>query len=150
MLIGAVNAATGERRVFDRNSGICLIDVATASGAVPGVWPPVLFQGDHYMDGGFYSTENADFAVGFDRVLILALRAGNPPLSVTSLDSAVEELHSRGSMVEVIHPDKATESALAAAGSLLNPKVREPAASAGRSQGQRIATESLRAFWNQA
>lgn len=148
MLIGAVNAETGERRVFDKESGVNLIDAVTASGAVAGIWPPVLIDGHPYMDGGFYSTENADLAAGCGRVLILALRAGVPPLSLVSLDSALEKLRSRGAMVEVIHPDSASESAFAAAGGLLNPAVREPAATAGRFQGQRIAMERIKAFWN--
>ena len=148
VLISAVNAETGERRVFDKNSGVDLIDAVVASGAVAGVWPPVLIDGQPYMDGGFYATENADIAVGLDRVLILALRAGNPPMSVVLLESALDTLRGNGATVEVVHPDSATESVIAAAGSLLNPTVRVPAAKAGRAQGRRIATKHLLAFWN--
>lgn len=36
----AVNAATGETRIFDRTSGVGLVDAVTASCAIPGVWPP--------------------------------------------------------------------------------------------------------------
>lgn len=42
------------------------------------------------MDGGCYSIDNADLAVGFDRVLILTLKAGVPPSCVVSLEVAVE------------------------------------------------------------
>jgi NTE family protein len=146
VLICAVNAETGERRVFDKNSGVDLLDAVMASGAVAGIWPPVLIAGQPYMDGGFYSTESADLAAGFERVLVLALRAARPPLSVVSLEAAVEKLRSSGARVEVVHPDKATESAIAFAGGILNPAVRAPAVKAGREQGRRLATE-LRAFW---
>jgi NTE family protein len=41
--IVAVESETGERRVFDRTTGIELIDAVMASGAVAGIWPPVPF-----------------------------------------------------------------------------------------------------------
>ncbi|MDR3702194.1 MAG: patatin-like phospholipase family protein [Candidatus Sulfopaludibacter sp.] len=140
LLIATVEAEAGERRVFDRASGIDLIDAVTASGAVAGIWPAVEFAGRHYFDGGFYSTDNADLAIGSERVLIAALRAGSPPLAVRSLGDAVERLRSSGARVEVVHPDEATEAAYAAVGgNLLDPAVCEPAALAGRAQGERIA-----------
>jgi hypothetical protein len=37
-------------------------------------WPPTLFQGEHYVDGGFYSSNNADLATRFDPVMVLALK----------------------------------------------------------------------------
>jgi hypothetical protein len=46
------------------------------------------FQGEHYFDGGYYSTDNADLAIGFDRVMILALKRPPevPSMSVVSID----------------------------------------------------------------
>ena len=129
LLIVAVNAETGERRAFDRTSGIDLVDAVLASSAFVG-WPPALFQGHHYIDGGFNSTDNADLAVGFDRVLILALRSAVPPLCVVSLDAAVETLRGGGARVEVIHPDEDTLAAFASVG--MNPAVCGPVARAGR------------------
>lgn len=148
LLIATVNAELGERHVFDRASGIDLIEAVTASGAVAGIRPPVAFRGNHYMDGGFYSTDNADLAVASDRVLIAALRAGIPPLSLVSLDAAVETLRGAGARVEVIHPDEATESAFASTGgNLLDPMVCQPAARAGRAQGRREAAERVASLW---
>jgi predicted acylesterase/phospholipase RssA len=40
MLLVAADAETGQTRVFDRQSGVDLIDAVAASCAVPGVWPP--------------------------------------------------------------------------------------------------------------
>lgn len=148
ILIVAVEAETGERRAFDRNSGIDLIDAVAASGAVVGISPAVIFRDRHYFDGGFYSTDNADLALGFDRVLVAALRAGVPPLSAVPLETAVRKLRAGGARVEVIHPDEATESAFAAVGrNLLDPAVRGPAARAGREQGRRIAKERMASWW---
>jgi NTE family protein len=52
VLIVTFNADTGERRAFGRDSGIHLVDAVVASTASFGA-PSVLFQGEHYIDGGF-------------------------------------------------------------------------------------------------
>jgi NTE family protein len=148
VLIATVEAESGERHVFDRASGIDLVDAVMASSAVAGMWPAVPFRGRHYIDGGFYSTDNADLAVGSGRVLIAALRSGVPPLSAVSLDAAVETLRKSGARVVVVHPDDATESAFASVnGNLLDPAVCEPAAHAGREQGRRLAREQVGTMW---
>jgi NTE family protein len=54
LLVVAVDAESGERRVFDRTSGVQLVDAVAASCALPGVWPPVTIDGRRYMDGGMY------------------------------------------------------------------------------------------------
>jgi NTE family protein len=146
VLIAAVNAETGERRAFDRNSGIDLVDAVIATTAFFG-WPPTLFEGHHYIDGGFYSTDNADLATGVDRVLILALRSAGPSMSLVSLDPAVESLRAGGAHVKVIHPDEDTLATLASLGGLMNPAASAPAARTGRLQGQRLASEPIASFW---
>ena len=148
VLIATVNANTGERRAFDRDSGMDLVDAVIATTASLGA-PPILFQGEHYIDGGFYSTDNADLATGFDRVMVLALK--RPPeipyMSVFSLDETTKILRENGALVEVIQPDETTLAALAAAGGVLNPAISAPAAKAGRSQGGRIVNERISSFW---
>ena len=140
----AVDVESGARMVFDAASGVDFADAVAASCAVPGVWPPVTIGGRRYMDGGAYSTDNADLAAGCDRVLIFALRARSPRLAVVSLESAVEALRASGAEVDVVHPDAATEAVLASVGgNLLDPSVREGAARAGREQGRRIAASGL-------
>jgi NTE family protein len=142
LLAVAVDVRTGERRVFDRTSGIDFVDAVTASGAVPGIVTPVTYNGHGYMDGGFYSTANADLALGCESVLILTLRARVPPLSVTPLEAAVEKLRASHARVQVVLPDEATEAAFASVGgNLLNPLVSEPGARAGREQGRRVVKE---------
>ena len=140
LLIVAVDVETGERCVFDRSSRVDLVDAVAASGAVPGIWPPVAIHDRRFMDGGVYSIDNADLAVGCDHVLIITLPARVPPLCVASLDRAVDLLKRGGARVDVIHPDEASQAAFAAVGgNLLDPSVREPAARAGRDQGRRLA-----------
>jgi NTE family protein len=142
LVIVAVNAETGERRAFDRNTGVELVDAVMATTAFWG-WPPAFFEGDHYIDGGFYSSDNADLASGFDRVLIFALRPPAPSLCVASLDEAVEGLRAGGARVQVVHPDEDCLEAFASAGGPMNPAVRAPAAKAGRVQGQRLSKGGL-------
>ncbi len=146
VVIAVVNAETGERCVFDRNSGIDLVDAVIASTAFLG-WPPALFRGHHYIDGGFYSSDNADLAAGFDRVMVVALQAGPafPSMSLVSLDTAVSALRRGGAQVDIIHPDEEAADALSSGG-LMNPAISAPAAAAGRSQGRRIA-EATSSFW---
>ena len=52
LTITAVDAATGEFRTFDRDSGVPLLQAGAASGAVPGVYPPGTIDGRRYGDGG--------------------------------------------------------------------------------------------------
>ena len=101
----AVDADTGARTVFDRRSDVAFADAVTASCAVAGLWPATAINGRRYIDGGFYSIDNADLAAGAERVLILTLPARVPPLCIVSLDAAVDILRQHESRVEVVHPD---------------------------------------------
>ncbi|WP_248964077.1 patatin-like phospholipase family protein [Sphaerisporangium perillae] len=137
LAVVAVDTATGEHRVFDRDSGVDLVDAVAASCAVPGVWPPVTIGAARYTDGGVRSATNADLAAGADRVLILA------PMEDPQLGGVVASLGGE-SRVTVVAPD---EASLAAMGpDPLDPAVRTPAAEAGRAQG-RALTERFLAFW---
>jgi len=146
VLITAVNAETGERCAFDRDSGIDLVDAVMATTASFGS-PPMLFDGHHYIDGGYYSGDNADLAIGFECVLILSLRPPPNAMRLVPLDPAVEALRAAGAQVEVIHPDEDTLAALVSTGGLMNPASGRPAAIAGRLQGQRSANERIASFW---
>jgi NTE family protein len=128
--IVAADAASGEREVFEAASGVDIIDAVAASSAVPGVWPPVTIGKSRYVDGGIYSSCNADLAAGFDRVLVLA------PMADGELAGQVE-LVSRTGRVEVVVPDEESRAAFGA--DPLDPAVRSPAARAGFAQGQRSA-----------
>lgn len=146
VLIAALNAETGERRAFDQHSGLALVDAIIATTASFGS-PLTFFEGHHYFDGGYHSGDNADLAIGFDRVLILSLRAPPQALRLVTLESAVETLRAAGAQVEVIHPDEETLAAMVATGGQMNPASGRPAVIAGRQQGQRSANESLLSFW---
>jgi NTE family protein len=131
----AVNAETGEPRVFDRHSGVGLVAAVAASCAVPGIWPPVSIDGHRYVDGGVRSSDNADLATGFARVVVLAPMGFNSPLpSARPLTAAVDQLRRDGSRVAVLIPDPASVAAMGT--NPLDPATRVPATHAGRAQGR--------------
>jgi NTE family protein len=135
--VTAVDTATGERVVFDRNSGVDLVDAVAASCAVPGVWPPVTIGGRRYMDGGAGSIANADLAEGVDRVLVVAPLPGleRNPLGATLADE-VTTLE-RAARVLVVTADE--ESAAAFGANVLDPATRAPSARAGVRQAADVA-----------
>ncbi len=136
LLVTAVNAQTGELRVFDRHSAVDLVDAVAASCAVPGIWPTVEIDGQHYTDGGVRTISNSDLAAGADPVLILApLAEANAAVAFPAQELAALE----PSRVRVVYAD---EASLAAFGSNpLDPATAAASARAGREQGRRVAFE---------
>jgi NTE family protein len=131
----AVDAETGELRVFDRDSDVRLVDAVAASCAVPGIWPSVTIGGRRYMDGGVRSSDNADLAAGCSRITVISPLGYDAPIpSPMSLRAAVTQLRGGGAEVTVIVPDAASVAAVGA--NPLDPASRTPAAQAGRAQGQ--------------
>jgi NTE family protein len=146
MLIVAVDAHTGEPVVFDRHSGVDLVDAVTASCAGPGL--PAHSIGDNrYIDGGYRSNENADLAAGYGRVLVLSPLGGRSRAPVDwgiHLAAQADELRARGSRVETIFPDSSSRDAFG--DNLMDPSTRPPAARAGYHQGRALAGQ-LTGFW---
>jgi NTE family protein len=136
--IVAVDAETGAPRVFDRDSGVSLVDAVTASCAVPGVWPPATIDGRRYIDGGIRSAENADYATGASRVTILAPMGLESPFPVEkSLTDIITDLRTAGAQVATVGPDQASTAAMGA--NPLDPSTRAPSAAAGRAQGRALS-----------
>ncbi|MFC4782934.1 patatin-like phospholipase family protein [Nocardioides sp. MAHUQ-72] len=127
LLVTAVDALNGRRRVFDGSTGVSLLDAVTASCAVPGVYPPVLIDGRLYVDGGVHSTANADLARGCDRVVALAPM----PHGYGLLRSPAEELE--GVLSTVLAPDVLARKVVGH--NILDPAARIASARAGRTQG---------------
>ena len=146
MLIVAVDAHTGEPVVFDRHSGVDLVDAVTASCAGPGV-PPHSIGDSRYIDGGYRSNENADLAAGYGRVLVLSPLGGRSRAPLDwgiHLAAQADELRARGSRVETIVPDSNSRDAFGS--NLMDPSTRPPAARAGYNQGRALAGQ-LTEFW---
>ncbi|AEW99505.1 patatin-like phospholipase family protein [Streptantibioticus cattleyicolor] len=137
LLIVAVDAETGEPRVFDRDSGVDLVDAVTASCAVPGIWPAATVRGRRYTDGGVLTIDNAELALGRGArrvVAVLPMDPENLPRPSGTFADVVGKLRAEGAEVAVFTPD---EASLAAMGTnALDPATRAPAAEAGRAQGR--------------
>jgi NTE family protein len=144
VLITAVNAQTGEPVVFDRHSGVDLVDAVAASTSSG---PPYGIGGNRYIDGGYRRNENADLAAGYRRVLVLSPfggRSRHPLEWGMHLAAQAGELRARGSNVEMIFPDGNSLSAFGA--SMMDLSTRPPAARAGYGQGRALAGQ-LTEFW---
>jgi NTE family protein len=140
LTVTAVDAATGEFRTFDRDSGVPLVPAVAASCAVPGVYPPVTIDGRRYVDGGMRSAANADLAAGYERVVVLApITRGVGPMA--SVDAQVSGMVAR---VAVVSPDEAGRRAIGR--NVLDPAARRPSAEAGRAQAASVA-ERVAAAW---
>jgi NTE family protein len=145
VLITAVDARTGEPVVFDRNSGVDLVD-AVAASCSSGL--PYRIGANLYIDGGFRSNaENADLAAGYGRVLVMSPFGGRSlhPLEWgTHLATQVDALRVGGSRVETIFPDSNSEHMFGA--NAMDLSLRPAAARAGYHQSSALA-EQLTEFW---
>jgi NTE family protein len=147
ILITAVDAHTGDPVVFDRHSGVDLVDAVAASTANGFGVPPYGIGGNRYIDGGYRRNENADLAAGYGRVLVLSPfggRSRHPPEWGMHLAAQVGELRARGSNVETIFPDDNSLNAFGA--NMMDLSTRPPAARAGYGQGRALAGP-LTEFW---
>jgi NTE family protein len=143
LLITAVDAETGEARVFDRDSGVSLTDAVAASCAVPLVWPPMTIKGRRYIDGGVRSITNADLATGCDRVVVVApvtvalRRSGRIASQLSALGPGVRWI--------VVSPDAQARKAIGR--NVLDPAQRAASARAGRRQAGSVAS-AVGAVWS--
>jgi NTE family protein len=142
LLIPAVDAVTGETVVFNRESGVDLVDAVAASCAVPGVWPPVTIGERRFIDGGVRSGTNADLAAGADRILVVEPAPADVPQPLGNLDDEIEAL--RPGEAYVIWADQASVDAFGT--NPLSPATRGPAARAGRAVG-RAQAKAVAEFW---
>lgn len=134
----AIDAATGELRIFDRPSGVSLVDAVAASCAIPVVWPPVTIDGRRYIDGGIRSCINADLARDHDRILVIEPFKGPEMRDVAPHDPA---------RMLFIGLDAA--SAAAIGNNPLDPDVRPACARAGHAQAA-SAADAIRRFLDAA
>ena len=147
ILVTAVDALTGEPVVFDRHSGVDLVDAVAASTSNGFGVGPYSIGDSRYLDGGYRRNENADLAAGYSRVLVLSPLGGRtltPPGWGQQLQVQVDELRAAGSRVETVVPD--ADSLEAFGDNLMDPTRRPLAARAGYDQGRALARQ-LTEFW---
>jgi NTE family protein len=133
--VTAIDADTGGLTVFDHTCGYPLVDVVSASGAVPGISPAVSLGGRTWIDGGMVSAANARIADGFAKVLVLApMPKGHG--GIPSAQQDVEAMRA-SAKVELITPDKQSVDAIGP--NPYDPARRGPVAAAGHAQGRQAA-----------
>ena len=145
VLITAVDAHTGEPVVFDRHSGIDLVDAVAASTSA---MTPYRIGENRYINGGYRRSENADLAAGYGRVLVLSPFGGRSRMPLEwgmDLATQVDELRAGGSRVETVFPDGGAGDVFDA--NALDPSTRLQAARGGYDQGRALA-ELLATFWH--
>ncbi|OIN78981.1 patatin-like phospholipase family protein [Mycobacterium malmoense] len=131
----AIDVATGELVVFDRESGVELVDAVAASCAVPGAWPPVTIAGRRYMDGGVASSVNLAVAGDCDEAVVLVPSGVDAPSPFG--DGPAAEIAAFAGKAFAVFAD---EDSLTAFGpNPLDPRCRVASAMAGRDQGRREA-----------
>lgn len=132
---GVAGIAWETLAVFDRTSGVDLVDAVAASCAVPLVTPPVTIGHQRYIDGGMWSSTNAGAARGADDVVVIAPM----PRSATEAGSIRAQLAATGATrTAVITPDRAARAAMGP-----NPTDPGRRADAARA-GERQAVEAVR------
>ena len=144
LLITAVDARTGEPVVFDRHSGVDLVDAVAASTSA---MTPYRIGERRYINGGYRRSENADLAAGCGRVLVLSPFGGRTRMPLEwgmDLATQVGELRAGGSRVETVFPDGRAGDVFDA--NALDPSTRPQAARGGYDQGRGLA-DLLAALW---
>jgi NTE family protein len=144
----AVDTADGVFKLWTQDDGVGVVQAVASSCSVPGVFPPITIAGRRYMDGGVRSSANADHAKGYDRVVVVSVRAGEtgPTADVARarLERECKTLTDAGARVEVITPDPASITAFG--GDMMSNHRRAAAAKTGYAQGQ-AGAKGLMAFW---
>ena len=149
--VTAVDAESGEFRVWTREDSVDVRHAVASSCAVPGLFPCVTINGRRYQDGGVRSGTSADLADGCDNVLIIApIGAGDTsidPLLGRMTKAEAEALGAAGSSVELLFPDEAT---LAVFGiNRMDTTKRGEALEGGVAQGRELA-KRLENAWSKA
>lgn len=139
--VTAMHAVTGEIHVFDRDSGVDLVEAVAASCAVPFVWPAVLVGGEPHLDGGVRSTTNSDLVRDPDVAVVIAPL----PMNFSRYHNITAQLDRAGVRRRVVlWPDQPARKAIGR--HILNPERQAAAARAGLAQGRLMATR-VRAVW---
>jgi NTE family protein len=145
VVVVAVDAPSGEPVLFDRDSGVDLVDAVAASTSA---MTPYRIGEQRLLNGGYRRSENADLAQGFARVVVLSPFGGRSRMPAAwrmDLASQVEDLEASGSRVETVFPDSGSGEVFDA--NALDPATRLPAGRGGHAQGLGLAPY-LSAFWN--
>ena len=141
----AVDAESGEFKVWDETSAVALGRAIASSCSVPGVFPPITINGRRYVDGGMRSGTNIDLVKGADRVLAVIVESRMTTDAMRKrVREEMAEVERAGGRVESIVPNAECIEVFGA--NLMDASRRADVAKAGARQG-RAEAERLRGFW---
>jgi NTE family protein len=113
--IVACDYETGRRVPFGRSDAppADLADAVAASCAIPGIYHPVTIHGRRYVDGGIYSTSNADILKDEDLDLVICLNPTSTlhPIRAINPRDAVNLIFQRASGRRLGHETKKLRAA---------------------------------------
>jgi NTE family protein len=113
---------------------------------VPGIFPAVTIGGRRWMDGGMRSSLNVDQAVGYQRVLAIAVIPAVARKRLTErFEAEAAPVRAAGGEMMLLAPDDASAEAFGP--NLMDASRRPAAMEAGRAQGRKEAA-SLKPFIN--
>ncbi|MUL45768.1 patatin-like phospholipase family protein [Mycobacterium sp. CBMA293] len=135
--ITGVDIDSGELVIFNRESGVSLVDAVEASCAVPAAWPIVTIGGQRFMDGGMGSSVNMIAVADCDTAVVLVPAPSDSP-SPFGAGPGADVRSFAGNACAIFADD---ESLAAFGVDPLDPACRIPSAHAGRVQGRRVAAE---------
>ncbi|MEV6608156.1 patatin-like phospholipase family protein [Kutzneria sp. NPDC051319] len=136
--MAAVDANTGEARVWSAKDDIPLTVGVSCSTAAPGAAPPVEVAGSVWVDGGVRSGTNADLVdIAPGRVLVVS------PMASDRVRHEEAILTEHGHRVRVITATPFTDSPA----DMLNPRFIDAGVTAGTTQARDLAADLL-AWWN--
>ena len=151
----AVDTATGQFKVWDKDSSVGVQEAVASSCAVPCLFPPVTIGGRRWMDGGVRDMLNADVAAGNDTILVVSCTLLEIPagIALPSLDAVfgatraqLDRLRGDGSKVETVVPGPEMLDISGWGAQLMDFTRAGAAYEAGLRQGEGEA-ERLAGFW---
>jgi NTE family protein len=141
----AVDAGSGEFRVWRKADGVDLRRAVASSCAVPGIFPTVTIQGRKWMDGGMRGSLNVDQAAGHERVLALAVIPGVARgRLLPRFEAEAAPIRAAGGEMMLVAPDDACSVAFGP--NLMDASRRAAVMEAGRAQGRKEAAR-VQPFW---
>ena len=99
--VSTAEAETGRTVLWNRDDGIDLVRAVASSCAIPGFFPPVTFEGKHYIDGprGGYMAPLAE-EKRLDGILFIGPNAALPPQFARQVE--LEDLAAAGMPVVMV------------------------------------------------
>jgi NTE family protein len=141
----AVNASTGEFKVWTKESGVALDLAVSSSCTVPAIFPPVTIGANRFVDGGLRSGTSADLAKGSFVLVVAPIGSHTDPMDVGArrqLNAETVALQARGATVVELLPDlEANAATLSSPLGRMDAAMRVPAIEQGRRQGQALASQ---------